>query len=155
LEGLAANKAWGSAFVFPFFWSNCFREGCRNRFQNIWSFNFLLEFAIVRFFMGGSIQFDQLIILSSRTRFTAVPRPSYITHYWSFNVVDPNLSNMIVDEKATLLESRTMIEQGTTGLKTWPASFALADFLVGSPGSEYSFNTISHSCSPVNRSCRQ
>ena len=32
-------------------------------------------------------------------------------------------------QKLTLLEARTTIESGTTGLRTWTASFVLADFL--------------------------
>lgn len=31
--------------------------------------------------------------------------------------------------KCSLLEARTTIESGTTGLRTWTASFVLADFL--------------------------
>jgi hypothetical protein len=35
---------------------------------------------------------------------------------------------------ATLLESRTTIENGTTGLRTWLASFPLAEYLIQNPG---------------------
>jgi len=37
-------------------------------------------------------------------------------------------------EKITLLESRTTIESGTTGLRTWLASFVLAQYLNSHPG---------------------
>ena len=33
----------------------------------------------------------------------------------------------------TLFESRTTIESGTTGLRTWRASFVLAQFLIQNP----------------------
>ena len=36
--------------------------------------------------------------------------------------------------KCTLLESRTTIESGATGLRTWSASFILADYLVSHRG---------------------
>ena len=35
---------------------------------------------------------------------------------------------------ATLLESRTTIEAGTTGLRTWSASLVLAEYLITNPG---------------------
>lgn len=34
----------------------------------------------------------------------------------------------------TLLESHTLIEAGTTGLRTWNASFKFADWLVSNSG---------------------
>lgn len=43
--------------------------------------------------------------------------------------------------RVTLLESRTTIEQGTTGLKTWPAAHALAEWLGNHPGSRYPFSS--------------
>ncbi|KAK7686700.1 hypothetical protein QCA50_010300 [Cerrena zonata] len=55
----------------------------------------------------------------------APPPPSYVTYFWR----DP--SGTI--ELATLLESRTTIEGGTTGLKTWPASLTLASYLIKNP----------------------
>ena len=36
---------------------------------------------------------------------------------------------------ATLLESRTTIEAGTTGLRTWSASLVLGQYLLAHPGS--------------------
>ena len=43
---------------------------------------------------------------------------------------------------ATLLESRTTIECGTTGLRTWAASFPLAQYLIHYPGA---LQLINHS----------
>jgi hypothetical protein len=35
---------------------------------------------------------------------------------------------------ATVLESRTMIESGTTGFRTWFASYVLSQYLIMHPG---------------------
>ena len=59
----------------------------------------------------------------------APPSPSYLTYYLQ---LCPETPNMI--HRVTLLESRTTIEQGTTGLKTWPAAHALAEWLGKHPG---------------------
>jgi len=68
------------------------------------------------------------------------PTESYITYF-------PPLSERSLSRDAntspssamrvTLLESRTMIESGTTGLRTWRASFVLADYLIAHPGSPF------------------
>lgn len=66
---------------------------------------------------------------------TFAPTESYITHFWKpvaaarqdFEM-DPNDY-----QTATLFESRTTIESGTTGLRTWFASFALAQYLISHP----------------------
>ncbi|KAF9643953.1 hypothetical protein BDM02DRAFT_3191056 [Thelephora ganbajun] len=58
------------------------------------------------------------------TRDSAPPSPSYITHYLRLCPETPNAIHRV-----TLLESRTTVEQGTTGLKTWPAAHALARWL--------------------------
>jgi len=58
----------------------------------------------------------------SRTIGVDVPQPSYLTYLWR-NVASNSL------ETVTTMESRTTIESGTTGLKTWPASLALAQFV--------------------------
>lgn len=59
------------------------------------------------------------------------PSPSYITHYWNPQPTNPdNVSSYL---KATLLESRTTIESGTTGLRTWLASFVLSQYLILHP----------------------
>ena len=61
---------------------------------------------------------------------SAPPSPSYVTHYLRLRPGgDPSAIHRI-----TLLESRTTIEQGTTGLKTWPAAHALAEWLGKHPG---------------------
>lgn len=57
------------------------------------------------------------------------PSPSYLTHYLQLCPETPN-----VIHRVTLLESRTTIEQGTTGLKTWPAAHTLAEWLGKHPG---------------------
>ncbi|THH33146.1 hypothetical protein EUX98_g1047 [Antrodiella citrinella] len=48
------------------------------------------------------------------------PSPSYITYFWL---------NGSQYEHSTLMESRKLIEEGTTGFTTWPASMVLADYL--------------------------
>ncbi|KAF8204421.1 hypothetical protein K438DRAFT_1716134 [Mycena galopus ATCC 62051] len=63
------------------------------------------------------------------------PSQAYITHFWR-----PDQDNGIPDsidldeyQTTTMLESRTMIESGTTGLRTWVASFILAQYLILNP----------------------
>ncbi|OAX32835.1 hypothetical protein K503DRAFT_749468 [Rhizopogon vinicolor AM-OR11-026] len=57
------------------------------------------------------------------------PPDSYMTYYWKpqspLGSADQNNH-----ESITLLESRTTIESGTTGLRTWRASFVLASYLI-------------------------
>lgn len=53
--------------------------------------------------------------------FEGPPAPSYVT-YWANG------------RRITLLESRMLTEAGTTGLRTWHASFVLADWLLANPG---------------------
>jgi hypothetical protein len=59
------------------------------------------------------------------------PSNSYITYYWKppeiLRADKPFLTT-------TLLESRNMIEAGTTGLRTWTAAFFLAQYLLQNPG---------------------
>lgn len=55
------------------------------------------------------------------------PAPSYFTYFWK-----PEDRSKY--ESATLMESRTTIEGGTTGLKTWRASLTLAQYLITHPG---------------------
>ena len=65
------------------------------------------------------------------------PSQSYITHFWDFRTLLPSSSSngSSTDiHSVTLLESRTTIESGTTGLRTWMASFALAQFIILHPG---------------------
>ncbi|KAH0837947.1 hypothetical protein J3R83DRAFT_6182 [Lanmaoa asiatica] len=62
------------------------------------------------------------------------PPNSFITHYWKF----PGTHGYPIEEDCyetiTLLESRTTIEAGTTGLRTWRASLVLAHYLIQHPG---------------------
>ncbi|KAJ6623162.1 putative methyltransferase-domain-containing protein [Mycena sp. CBHHK59/15] len=68
------------------------------------------------------------------------PSQSYITHFWRPDAHTDSFSSAfgLVDlaafQTTTLLESRTMIESGTTGLRTWLASLVLAQYLVLHPG---------------------
>ncbi|PPQ79867.1 hypothetical protein CVT25_002923 [Psilocybe cyanescens] len=69
----------------------------------------------------------------------ATPAQSYITHFWDPRnlSLDPAIRNNTVDvthyQTTTLLESRTMIENGTTGLRTWMASFVLSQYIILHP----------------------
>ncbi|KAH9949381.1 hypothetical protein B0H21DRAFT_131633 [Amylocystis lapponica] len=63
---------------------------------------------------------------------TAPPSVSYATYLWRTDAyancaVGPGI------ESVTLLESRTMIECGTTGLRTWSASLVMAQYLIAHP----------------------
>jgi hypothetical protein len=71
---------------------------------------------------------DSSVIYSSPV---TPPSPSYVTHYWKPFSGDLEVRQI---QRTTLLESRTLIEQGTTGMRTWPASLFLARFLVSEPG---------------------
>lgn len=62
---------------------------------------------------------------------------SYITRFWSLNEPLQDLPDYVDLQKyytATLLESRTTIEGGTTGFRTWFASYALSQYLIMHPG---------------------
>ncbi|KAJ7216779.1 hypothetical protein B0H12DRAFT_1241806 [Mycena haematopus] len=65
------------------------------------------------------------------------PSQAYITHFWRPDMGDGFPKSTCVDldeyQTTTLLESRTMIESGTTGLRTWLASFILAQYLILNP----------------------
>ncbi|KAI9057779.1 hypothetical protein FKP32DRAFT_1583224 [Trametes sanguinea] len=64
---------------------------------------------------------------------TSVPSPSYVTYLWAS--VNPPVEPVYPGyASATLLESRTTIESGTTGLRTWSASLLLAQHLLAHPG---------------------
>ncbi|CAL1694583.1 unnamed protein product [Somion occarium] len=65
---------------------------------------------------------DLMSMTSTQTVGSAPPSPSYVTYFWT--------TSDGVSHSATLLESRTTIEGGTTGLKTWPASLTLANYLI-------------------------
>ncbi|KAJ6520354.1 hypothetical protein C8R45DRAFT_1086224 [Mycena sanguinolenta] len=65
------------------------------------------------------------------------PSQAYITHFWRPDTDDGLSKSTLVDldeyQITTLLESRTMIEGGTTGLRTWLASLILAQYLILNP----------------------
>ncbi|KAF9011079.1 putative methyltransferase-domain-containing protein [Cyathus striatus] len=67
------------------------------------------------------------------------PAHSYITHYWkpyiSAGVEIPDSIEVNLEDyhTVTLLESCATVESGTTGLRTWMASFVLAQYLILHP----------------------
>ncbi|KAF9469744.1 putative methyltransferase-domain-containing protein [Collybia nuda] len=67
------------------------------------------------------------------------PSQSYVTHFWRVPSEGPEYHvpggtiNTTEYETVTLLESRTTIESGTTGLRTWLASFVLSEYLINHP----------------------
>ncbi|KAH7886195.1 putative methyltransferase-domain-containing protein [Phlebopus sp. FC_14] len=62
---------------------------------------------------------------------SGAPSDSYITYYWKPGKPQESKAGEI--ETITLLESRTTIEAGTTGLRTWRASVVLAQYLLEHP----------------------
>ncbi|PFH52345.1 hypothetical protein AMATHDRAFT_140300 [Amanita thiersii Skay4041] len=73
---------------------------------------------------------------STQSTFTlsTPPSQSYITYYFPQECLPSSAINLDNLFRFTLLESRTMIENGTTGLRTWKASFVLGEFLLLNPG---------------------
>lgn len=71
----------------------------------------------------------------------APPLPSFVTHYWKPTLASPTVLSDDVPltgyHSVTLFESRTTIESGTTGLRTWRASFVLAQFFIQNPSMTY------------------
>ncbi|KAK7063811.1 protein-lysine N-methyltransferase EFM3 [Favolaschia claudopus] len=63
------------------------------------------------------------------------PSQSYVTHFWKVGQHTALGDSVELEEyqTTTLLESRTMIEAGTTGLRTWLASFVQAQYLIHNP----------------------
>lgn len=61
------------------------------------------------------------------------PPDSFITHYCRLPDTYVNPIEEDCYETITLLESRTTIEAGTTGLRTWRASLVLAQYLIQHP----------------------
>ncbi|KAG2155674.1 hypothetical protein DEU56DRAFT_724194 [Suillus clintonianus] len=73
-----------------------------------------------------------LSLMSGPIDRSSPPPDSYVTYYWK----PPSplgSANQNSHESITLLESRTTIESGTTGLRTWCASFVLASYLIANP----------------------
>ncbi|KAK7465563.1 hypothetical protein VKT23_005536 [Stygiomarasmius scandens] len=61
------------------------------------------------------------------------PSRSFVTHFWrsaSDSVEEIDLKEY---QTTTLHESRTLIESGTTGLRTWPASHTMGQYLIDHP----------------------
>ncbi|KIJ46490.1 hypothetical protein M422DRAFT_778481 [Sphaerobolus stellatus SS14] len=82
--------------------------------------------------VNEAIYDEYLAILSNKDLAgTTPPPPCYQTHFWNINTSTQNMSE--TSRQTTLLESRTMIESGTTGLHTWGASLALAEWLILHP----------------------
>lgn len=67
------------------------------------------------------------------------PSCSFVTYFWRpYEMFNKSAwKQKLVDvprySKATLSENRTTIEKGTTGLRTWLASFVLAQYLISHP----------------------
>ncbi|KAF8559946.1 hypothetical protein OG21DRAFT_1400944 [Imleria badia] len=61
------------------------------------------------------------------------PPNSFITHYWRFPETHDYPIEVDCYQMVTLLESRTTIEAGTTGLRTWRAGLVLAQYLIQHP----------------------
>ncbi|KAH9982779.1 hypothetical protein BGW80DRAFT_1161662 [Lactifluus volemus] len=81
--------------------------------------------------------YDRLISLVATSKpvahNTAIPPPpSFVTHYWRASPSADIIPSM-EGHSVTLFESRTTIESGTTGLRTWRASFVLAQYLIANP----------------------
>ncbi|KAL1732085.1 hypothetical protein EV714DRAFT_282946 [Schizophyllum commune] len=67
----------------------------------------------------------------------APPSDSYITHFWSMSGDNKNSTDGLIHledyRTVTLRESRTTIQDGTTGLRTWLASLVLSEYLINEP----------------------
>lgn len=76
---------------------------------------------------------DQSLIYFIVFNSSETPPNSLITHYWKFPGTHVYPIEEDCYETITLLESRTTIEAGTTGLRTWQASLVLAQYLIHHP----------------------
>lgn len=63
----------------------------------------------------------------------SLPSDSYITYYWKSPVMHGSDESQLY-ETVTLLESQTTVAASTTGLRTWRASLALAQYLIEHAG---------------------
>lgn len=72
------------------------------------------------------------------------PSGSYVTYYWPLASLSERPVDLTQYRTVTLFESRRLIESGTTGLRTWQASFVLAQHLTRYPSKPYT----RHVCSP-------
>jgi protein-lysine N-methyltransferase EEF2KMT len=76
---------------------------------------------------------DQSSSGSEGLNVTGPPPESHVTRFWktgNSGKEEQNGVNMANFQSATLLESRTTVEGGTTGLRTWLASQVLAQYLI-------------------------
>ncbi|KAH9837356.1 putative methyltransferase-domain-containing protein [Rhodofomes roseus] len=70
------------------------------------------------------------LIRCSSSSGTNPPSASYVTYLWKSSETQRQRASICAGvANATLLESRTLVERGTTGLTTWTASISLAEFL--------------------------
>ncbi|KAA1467778.1 hypothetical protein DENSPDRAFT_832917 [Dentipellis sp. KUC8613] len=86
-----------------------------------------------------------IALLSSGASTSQAPPPSFVTYFFEANLQNkaPKQSGSFVDlNSITLLESRTTIESGTTGLRTWTASFVLASLLASQPNLVVNRNVV-------------
>ncbi|TFY71174.1 hypothetical protein EVG20_g1823 [Dentipellis fragilis] len=77
-----------------------------------------------------------IALLSAGASTSQAPPPSFITYFFEDSLRNKALKrpgSFIGLNAITLLESRTTIESGTTGLRTWTASFVLACLLASQP----------------------
>lgn len=72
------------------------------------------------------------------------PSESYVTYYWPLAPLSERPVDLTQYLTVTLFESRRLIESGTTGLRTWQASFVLAQHLTRYSSKPYTH----HVCSP-------
>ncbi|KAI3622512.1 hypothetical protein WG66_015749 [Moniliophthora roreri] len=78
---------------------------------------------------------DQICGLGLPLR-NSTPSKSFITHFWvppSQNQDTSTPVDIASYQTSTLHESQMMIESGTTGLRTWGASFKLAELFIAHP----------------------
>ncbi|KAM6494975.1 hypothetical protein JOM56_009598 [Amanita muscaria] len=87
-----------------------------------------IDSRLYEYYLSLTLSHDQPIGSS------VTPLQSYLTYYWIPSSDEVSLINLDQLTRVTLLESRTTIESGTTGLRTWKASFVLADYLLNRPG---------------------
>ncbi|KAI0640005.1 hypothetical protein C8Q77DRAFT_1084036 [Trametes polyzona] len=83
--------------------------------------------------------------LSSQSLGTSAPSASYLTYLWP-TTNPPDRPVFPGCASATLLESRTTIESGTTGLRTWSASLVLAQYLLSRPELVQGKNVLELGC---------
>ncbi|KAG8963604.1 hypothetical protein FRC03_002799 [Tulasnella sp. 419] len=77
--------------------------------------------------------YDRYIeLLQNRSVTSGPPSPAYITHFYSLPAFGTSSAEAATGgfSSITLLESQTTIESGTTGLRTWRASYVLGDWIL-------------------------